>query len=82
MTTAGWLLRSDVDASYLDEIQVIEYLVLVPSLSVRTPSSVCAHASPRACDPALSQIPASPSGIDWPLDGFYRMVSGYSFVTL
>jgi len=54
------MLGSDADASYLDEIQVIELLVLVPALSVRAPSSVCAHASPRAYDPALSQLPAGP----------------------
>jgi len=54
------LLGSDVDASSLDEIQAIESLMLVPALSVRAPSSVCAPASLRAYDPALSQIPAGP----------------------
>jgi len=76
------LLGSDTDASYLDEIQVIELLVLVPALLVRAPSSVCAHASPHAYDPALSQIPAGPSRIEWSLDGFHHMVLRYSFVML
>jgi len=55
------VLGSDVDASSLDEIQVIELLMLVLALLVRAPSSVCAHASLRAYDPALSQNPAGPS---------------------
>jgi len=51
VTSRRQMLGSDADASYLDEIQVIELLVLVPAL--RAPSSVCAHASPHAYDPAL-----------------------------
>ena len=68
-----WMLGSDVDASYLDEIQVIESLMLVPAL---------AGISTRPCQPARvsyqpapSQSLASPSRLDWPLDGFYHMVS-------
>jgi len=71
------VLGSDVDASSLDEIQVIESLMLVPALSVRAPSSVCAHASLRAYDPALSQSPASPSRFDWSCDGFYCTILRY-----
>ena len=65
------LLGSDVDTSYLGEIQGIEPLVLVPALSGTRPCG------PRAYQPAPSQSPAGPSRFDWPCDGFYCTILRY-----
>ena len=66
------VLGSDVDTSYLGEIQGIESLMLVPTLV-----SMRALTMQPACLSALSQSPAGPSRFDWPCDGFYCMISRY-----
>jgi len=79
---ASMLLGLDVDTSYLDEIQGIESLMLVPALvGMRTLSGTCPGGL-HAYQPALSQSPASPLWFDWPCDGFYCTILRYSFVTL
>ena len=71
------MLGSDVDASYLGEIQGIESLELVPALVGTRALSGTRPCGPRAYQPAPSQSPASPSRFNWPCDGFYCTISRY-----
>ena len=71
------LLGSDVDTSYLSEIQGIESLVLVPALVGMPTLSSTRPCGPHAYQPAPSQSLAGPSRFDWPLDGFQCRISIY-----
>jgi len=79
------VLGSDVDATYLDEIQGIESLMLVPALvgtCALIGTYVPMHASMRVYQPALSQSPAGPSRNNWPLMVSIVLFRDTSFVTL
>ena len=69
------LLGSDVDATFLDEIQGIESLMLVPA-HVGTPPS-----QPTRVSAAPSQSPAGSSRNDWPLMVSIVWFRGTAFVT-